>query len=148
MAILGATSTFALMRCGWQTEWAVRENGEKEPVSILTTKFIDSKTWEGGAGTGDELDIGPSLGQCATKPPKQRKEPEYLPVSSAKHTGKVTFYNAERGFGRINGDLFFHISGFVDGNSGFVEEGVTVAYEEGVDKRGRPQAVDIQLCSR
>lgn len=113
--------------------------------------FIHSSTWDPKPGqeTGLDLDLGPSLGRCTTKPPKQRKEPECLPVSDDKRIGRVSSYHAEKGYGRIDRFMFFHISDVTDGNSSHIQHGVMVAYREGLDrKNGKVKAVDIQLCSR
>lgn len=113
--------------------------------------FIQSSTWDPKPGqeTGLDLDLGPSLGKCRVKQPKQRKEPEYQPVSDDKRIGRVSSYNVEKGYGRIDRFTFFHISDVTDGNSSRIQHGVMVAYREGVDqKNGKAKAVDIQLCSR
>lgn len=113
--------------------------------------FIHSSTWDPKLGqeTGLDLDLGPSLGRCITKPPKQRKEPEYQPVSDGKRIGRVSSYNVEKGYGRIDRFTFFHISDVTDGNSSRIKHGVMVAYREGVDQRnGRDKAVDIQLINQ
>lgn len=109
--------------------------------------FVESGTWQGGSGTGDELKcLGPSLGHCTRKQAPKPAGPEYQPIGSGKQVGEVTYYNAERGFGRIAGGLFFHVKNVVDGNTPYIQRGVKVAYEEGFDTRSlREQAVGIQL---
>lgn len=59
-------------------------------------------------------------------------------------TGKVKFFNEEKGFGFITPDdggkdIFVHISGV---QSGVLSEGDSVSYEVGEGKKG-PCAVDV-----
>lgn len=90
--------------------------------------------------------IGPSLGFSERKPPKERRKPDYQPVSSSKHVDKIRYFNTDKGFGKIGEQgVFFHVSAIVDGNASFVSKGVTVAYEKGTDRHGRVCAVDVQL---
>ncbi|MCU6709783.1 cold shock domain-containing protein [Paenibacillus sp. J5C_2022] len=97
--------------------------------------------------------IGPSIGTSKRQPKPERKGPEYQPVSPSKHVGKVRFFNPDKGFGFIGlnggkpGKLFFHVAEIVDGNKAYIREGVTVAYEEGVDRQGRTKAVAVQLVN-
>lgn len=113
--------------------------------------FIESRVYDGYRPNDPDAyaalmaSIGPSLGVSRRKPKPERKKPDYQPVPAGKKIGKVTFYNPERRLGRIDKRLFFHINDVNDGNAAFVREGVTVAYEEGVDGRGRERAVDVQL---
>ncbi len=111
--------------------------------------FNESKVWieDTGADRAElESRIGPSIAVSPRQPAGERSEPEYLPVSPSKHVGTVTFFNAEKRFGKIDGRVFFHVADMIDGNKAHVREGVTVAYEEGVDKRsGREKAVDVHL---
>lgn len=112
--------------------------------------FNESKVWIEIAGA-DRAElvsrIGPSIAVSPRRPATARPEPDYLPVSPSKHLGKVTRYARDKGFGFIDGRLFFHVAELIDGNKAHVREGVTVAYEEDVDKRsGREKAVDVQLA--
>jgi Cold shock proteins len=113
--------------------------------------FIESSVYDGYRPNDPDAyaalmaSIGPSLGVSRRKPEPNRKKPDYQPVPAGKMVGKVTFYNPERGFGRIDKRLFFHVNEVKDGNAAFISEGVTVAYEEGVDRRGREKAVEVQL---
>ncbi|KQN97589.1 cold-shock protein [Paenibacillus sp. Leaf72] len=118
------------------------------PLKSFAQRQFEPVMWpENNELTGAAIKfIGPSLGKSPRKPAIERREPDYQPVSSSKHTDKVRYYNAEKGFGKIGeAGLFFHVSAVVDGNASFIREGVTVAYEESVDRRGRPCAVDVQL---
>jgi CspA family cold shock protein len=61
-------------------------------------------------------------------------------------TGKIKFYNGEKGFGFIApddgaSDLFFHISG-VSGDESQLQDGTAVTYEIGEGKKG-PCAVEV-----
>jgi len=64
-------------------------------------------------------------------------------------SGKVKFYNGEKGFGFISPDdrgvdVFFHVSAFRQGEE--PREGLTVEYTIGVDKRsGKTRAETVDL---
>ncbi|MHA7964960.1 cold shock domain-containing protein [Paenibacillus sp. CAU 1782] len=111
--------------------------------------FNESKVWFEGAGADRaelESRIGPSIAISPRRPAKERPKQEYLPVNPSKHVGKVTGFVRDKGFGFIDGRLFFHVAELIDGNKAHVRKGATVAYEEGVDKRSsREKAVDVQL---
>ncbi|MFD1957136.1 cold-shock protein [Paenibacillus thailandensis] len=92
--------------------------------------------------------IQPSIAKSRCRGKNEASGPVYQPVSPSKHVGKVVFFNAERGFGMIGTDgIFLHVSNVVDGNAAFLRKNSIVAYEEGVDRRGRTQAVDVQLVA-
>jgi cold shock CspA family protein len=69
-------------------------------------------------------------------------------------TGRIRNYNDERGFGFIsedgggknggNRDVFFHVRTLADVFN--PEPGMRVEYESGVDRSGRPQAVNVRLA--
>ncbi|MFD0588663.1 cold-shock protein [Paenibacillus sp. GCM10027627] len=113
--------------------------------------FVEQKTWDGikGVDMAEVYDrVGPSIATSPRRAKNKRPEPEFLPVCPSKHIGKVTYFSVDKGFGKINKHVFFHVSDVIDGNKAFIREGVTLAYEEGVDKRnGREKAVDIQLVN-
>lgn len=69
-------------------------------------------------------------------------------------TGKIKFFNDEKGFGFITPDaggkdVFVHFSAVIrNGNSRVsLQEGQEVQYETEMGKRG-PQAVNVQLVGR
>lgn len=119
----------------------------EQRLPAFHARKYEVETWDGGPGTGDDIEWLTPTGYVSSRMPrKERKGPEYLPVPSSKYTGKVTYFNAERNFGKIGRRIFFHVSEVKDGNASYIREGVTVAYEEGVDARdGREKAVDVQL---
>jgi cold shock CspA family protein len=112
--------------------------------------FVESKIWNGYRS--DDPDAHAALMEhiestgytSPRRAAKPRKSPEYQPISAGKVIGRVTFYS-ERGFGKIEGGVFFHISGFVDNNASFVQVGAAVAYDMGFGRDGKPKAVEIQL---
>ncbi len=63
-------------------------------------------------------------------------------------TGKIKFFNAQKGFGFItpsNGgkELFVHVSN-VNGNPESIAEGSDVQYSEGQGRKG-PEAIEVEL---
>ena len=62
-------------------------------------------------------------------------------------TGKVKWFNAEKGFGFITGDdgreVFVHFSQIVGEGYKTLDDGQTVTYEVSDSDRG-PQAVNVQ----
>ena len=121
-------------------------NGHKKRVTLHDTETNATYTMTYGDSVTDKyIRLMAPHATSPRKAPKERKKPEYLPVSPSKQTGRVTFFNAEKNFGKINGKMFFHVSDFVDGNAAYIRKGVTVAYEEGVDRSDRVKAIDVQL---
>ena len=116
--------------------------------------FIQSSTWspKQGQGTGLDLDLGPSLGQCKTaaKPP-EKETPEYMTRLSGAHTGTLMHVIPDRYFGFIKPDdggedMFFHFKSVIDGNLRFYKAGAKVAYEQAPDRKtGAIRAVDVHL---
>lgn len=109
--------------------------------------FVESRIWQGYKPEDPEayerlMKLIEPTGYRS--PRKTEKEIRYLPLDPAKQIGKVTYFNKERGFGRIDDALFFHVSEMIDGNKQHIRPGVTVAYEEVIRRKG-PEAVDIQL---
>lgn len=63
-------------------------------------------------------------------------------------TGKVKFFNTEKGFGFITPDdggkdIFVHVTGIVDGE---LRDNDTVEYEMGEGRKG-PCAIDVKVVS-
>jgi cold shock CspA family protein len=98
-------------------------------------------------------------GNISDTPPDPRKKveikledieigvPEYVPPTKEELTrsGKVTFFNAEKGFGFIN-DLASHQSIFVHANnlSDAIKENDKVSFEVEMGQRG-PYAVNVKI---
>lgn len=125
--------------------------------------FISTKTWSGGAGTGDEIEIiGPSLGKSTRKNILQKAASNLgkdigkaivtgiteVETSPKRLTGNVVLYRGHRGFGFIKQakgkDIFFHIRDVADPGLTHFEPGERVSYELG-EKDGRQAAVKIAL---
>ncbi|MFD1955827.1 cold-shock protein [Paenibacillus thailandensis] len=110
--------------------------------------YKEANVWEGlqNEEMAEVLSkIGPSIAKSRFR--GESNKPVYQPVSPSKFVGKVVFFNADKGYGRIGEHgQFFHVNQVSDGNATFIKKGVMVAYEEGIDARSkRPQAVDVQL---
>ena len=64
-------------------------------------------------------------------------------------TGKVKWFNAEKGFGFIEGedgkDVFFHFSAITMDGYKTLDEGVAVEFDVIEGAKG-PQAVDVKLA--
>ncbi|WDM20351.1 cold-shock protein [Paenibacillus polymyxa] len=103
------------------------------------SKFINSKTWTGGIGTGDEIaSIGPSLGIS------RRKSVE--PARVKRKSGVVTYFS-DRGYGFISsGDnrVFFHLSECEPFDTAEVPVGLRVSYVLTEGRGGKPAAKDVQ----
>lgn len=127
--------------------------------------FINTKTWSGGAGTGEEIEIiGPSLGKSTRKNSLQQAA-SYLgkdigkaiatgimeaEIGSNRLTGTVIKYIDPRGYGFVEvhstGErLFFHIKESVDPGLAWLSYGEKISFEIGEDAKGRKQAVKIKL---
>jgi CspA family cold shock protein len=64
-------------------------------------------------------------------------------------TGKVKFYNSEKGFGFLSptdgsSDLFFHVSG-IQCEESILQDGQSVSFEIGEGKKG-PCAVNVNAA--
>ncbi|MGQ3479162.1 cold-shock protein [Paenibacillus sp. TY11] len=103
------------------------------------SKFINSKTWTGGGGTGDEIaSIGPSLGIS-------RKESD-KPTRVKRKSGVVSYFS-DRGYGFISsGDnrVFFHIADCESFDTAEVPIGLRVSYVLTEGREGKPAAKDVQ----
>lgn len=127
--------------------------------------FINTKTWTGGAGTGEEIEIiGPSLGKSTRKNSLQQAA-SFLGKDIGKAiatvtveaetitnrlTGTVIKYNDPKGYGfvevRSTGErLFFHINESIDPGLGWLSYGERISFEIGKDAKGRSQAEKIKL---
>lgn len=68
-----------------------------------------------------------------------------------RYTGKVKFFDKERGFGFISPDdgardVFVHVSSVQRGGVPHLDEGMLISYAVEDDARGRgPQAINLQL---
>jgi CspA family cold shock protein len=68
-----------------------------------------------------------------------------------RQTGKVKFFNNEKGFGFImpdngNKDVFVHVSAVQDSGLPGLSEGQAISFEIEPDKKGKgPKAVNLQL---
>lgn len=104
------------------------------------SKFINSKTWAGGIGTGEEIaSIGPSLGIS-------RKE-SVEPAREKRKSGVVSFYNDSKGYGFISsGDnrVFFHIADCESFDTAEVPVGLHVSYVLTEGRGGKPAVADVQ----
>ncbi|WP_157739729.1 cold-shock protein [Paenibacillus kribbensis] len=103
------------------------------------SKFINSKTWTGGIGTGEEIaSIGPSLGIS------RRKSVE---LARVKRKSGVVSYFSDRGYGFISsGDnrVFFHLSDCESFDTAEVPVGLHVSYVLTEGRGGKPAAKDVQ----
>ncbi|WP_342438145.1 cold shock domain-containing protein [Paenibacillus sp. FSL L8-0436] len=107
------------------------------------TLYPKVNTWNGGIGTGDELEVGTSLGKstASTKPRRKPHKP------SGRMTGYVKMYDLTRGFGFIRAgrdDYFFHRSAFGPGLDYLVLD-ETVHFDLSTDRAGRTVAKNITL---
>ncbi len=70
-------------------------------------------------------------------------------TSEAEHSGKIVFYNSQRGYGFIRNlageRFFFHVSDLPEGST--AREGVNVEFEVKTSSKG-PQAVNLLLMER
>lgn len=68
-----------------------------------------------------------------------------------RQTGKVKFFNAQKGFGFISpdeggNDVFVHVTAVERSGIGVLEEDMRVSFETEPDKRGKgPKAVNLKL---
>ncbi|MMZ52993.1 Cold-shock DNA-binding domain protein [compost metagenome] len=103
------------------------------------SKFINSKTWTGGVGTGEEIaSIGPSLGIS-------RKESD-KPVRVKRKSGVVTYFS-DRGYGFISSGedrVFFYLSDCESFDTAEVPVGLHVSYVLTEGRGGKPAAKDVQ----
>ncbi|MGR6763131.1 cold shock domain-containing protein [Paenibacillus sp. T2-29] len=103
------------------------------------SKFINSKTWAGGVGTGDEIaSIGPSLGIS-------RKESD-KPAREKRKSGVVSYFS-DRGYGFISSGedrVFFHLSDCESFDTAEVPVGLHVSYVLTEGRGGKPAAKDVQ----
>lgn len=103
------------------------------------SRFINSKTWTGGIGTGDEIaSIGPSLGVS------RRKSDE--PAKVKRKSGVVSYYS-DRGYGFISSGedrVFFHLSDCETFDTAEVPVGLRVSYVLTEGRGGKPAAKDVQ----
>lgn len=98
-------------------------------------RFVESKVW-GGLPREEMAEvyslIGPSLGYGKKTPSKLR--------------GEVVKYNDPRAFGWLaqkdGSELFFHIRDCIDMTT--IERGAKVAYEIGMDRKGKEIAVKVE----
>lgn len=125
--------------------------------------FINTKTWTGGVGTGEEIEIiGPSLGK-STRENSLQQAASYLgkdigkaiaTVEAEKNTNRLTGtvikYNDPKGYGFVEvhstGErLFIHINESIDPGLSWLSYGERISFEIGKDAKGRSQAVKIKL---
>ncbi|MDP9676417.1 cold shock CspA family protein [Paenibacillus jamilae] len=103
------------------------------------SKFINSKTWTGGIGTGEEIaSIGPSLGIS--------RRGSVEPARVKRKYGVVTYFS-DRGYGFISsGDnrVFFHIADCESFDTAEVPVGLHVSYVLTEGRGGKPAAADVQ----
>ncbi|WP_246063067.1 cold-shock protein [Paenibacillus ehimensis] len=114
-------------------------------------EFVESKTWEGGPGTGQDIEwLGPSLGVSPRMERTERKKPKAPSVGSAgRKYGTVMRWYSERGFGFIQpdsggADIFVHISELRRSGIDRLTWGERVSYEIINGKNGKPAAVNIE----
>ena len=114
-----------------------------------------------GKGTDSMIAYVDENGNFSSTPPDPRKRvdikledieigvPKYVPPTEAELTrsGKITFFNTEKGFGFIK-DLVSQESIFVHANnlSGPVKENDKVSFEIEMGQRG-PMAVNVKITS-
>ncbi|MGG4214310.1 cold shock domain-containing protein [Paenibacillus sp. FSL L8-0638] len=103
------------------------------------SKFINSKTWTGGVGTGDEIaSIGRSLGIS-------RKE-SVKPARVKRKSGVVSYFS-DRGYGFISSGedrVFFHLSDCEPLDTAEVPVGLHVSYVLTEGRGCKPAAKDVQ----
>jgi cold shock protein len=74
-----------------------------------------------------------------------------LPAKDQRQTGKIKFFDRERGFGFVapddgGRDVFVHISAVQRAGVPYLEDGMAISYSTEDDARGRgPQAMNLQL---
>ncbi|MCM3272960.1 cold-shock protein [Paenibacillus elgii] len=114
-------------------------------------EFIESKTWQGGIETGDEIEwLGPSLGVSPRKERTERKKPKSPSMGSAgRKCGTVMRWYSERGFGFIQpdsggSDIFVHVSELRRSGIDRLTWGERVSYEIINGKNGKPAAANIE----
>ncbi|MFB6362495.1 cold-shock protein [Paenibacillus elgii] len=109
--------------------------------------FIELKTWQGGTGTGDEIEwLGPSLGVSPRKERKERKKPK-APSVGRKY-GTVMRWYSDRGFGFIKPDsggfdIFVHASELQRSGIDRLTYGERVSFDIVDGKNGKPAAANI-----
>ncbi|MGG1644143.1 cold-shock protein [Paenibacillus sp. NRS-1782] len=105
------------------------------------SKFINSKTWSGGIGTGEEIaSIGPSLGYSRRQSDK--------PAKVKRKSGVVSYYS-DRGYGFISSGedrVFFHLSDCESFDTAEVPVGLRVSYMLTEGRGGKPAAADVQAA--
>ncbi|WP_445671742.1 cold-shock protein [Paenibacillus sp. FSL P4-0113] len=105
------------------------------------SRFINSKTWTGGIGTGEEIaNIGPSLGIS------RRKSAE--PARVKRKSGVVSYFS-DRGYGFISSGedrVFFHLSDCESFDTAEVPVGLHVSYVLTEGRGGKPAAADVQAA--
>ncbi len=66
-------------------------------------------------------------------------------------TGKVKWFNAEKGYGFIEqeggDDLFVHFSAIQGDGYKSLQEGQAVSFESGTGRNGKPQATEVRVIS-
>jgi cold shock protein len=73
------------------------------------------------------------------------------PAKHQRHTGKIKFFDKDRGFGFVapddgGRDVFVHISAVQRAGVPYLEDGMLISYSTEDDARGRgPQAMNLQL---
>lgn len=99
------------------------------------SRFIESKTWRGGVGTGDELDLEPTGYRSPRKEPKRKQKQDHIGLD------RIKTFNEARGFGFTVDGVFFHKRDIVEGEP---VSGAPVVYSvKETEKRLR--AVNVQV---
>ncbi|WP_413230988.1 cold-shock protein [Paenibacillus apii] len=110
-------------------------------LAAFGQRKYEPEIWNGGPGTGDEIDIiGPSLGRSTYAKAAPQIDPSKL-------RGRILMFNESRGFGFIHSEteskLFVHLSEC--GGVKSLKRGQRVAYEVGEDRNGKRCAVNVDV---
>lgn len=139
--------------------WNKKEREKKKQQEKKEKAERKKERKEQSAGNSDMIAYVDENGNLTDTPPdpSKRKEikledieigvPEYVPEEDVPHTGKITFFNHEKGFGFIKDQvtqesIFVHVNNL----SAPVQENDKVSFEIGHGPKG-PVAVNVKLLS-
>lgn len=109
------------------------------------SKFMESKTWQGGAETGEMIEWLTPTGYTS---PRLARRKAQLSTTNRKY-GAVIRYDSGRGFGFVKQDgdgpdLFVHVSELHRAGIDRLTCGERLSFEVTVGKNGKPAAVNIE----